>query len=380
MSAHTRRVLQSATQGNPAAARPSCCSPASWPTPTTRAPRRLQSQQFRSPVGALPSQYLQLAPSYTRASFSSLSPNQSSAAAAAQILTTTTPPVQDAPNNLPKAWFDGHIPSPSPSSSSLLAWSSSSKDMSWKPAGPPDKEPPDPNDRKVKLGKTLRILQERLPTLLQTPLPQEVLSPNITLHLFPSTHPHLPTVTGRVAYIAALWSSPIAWNRVPLVGNVKLEILSERMVDSENHTTVTRQRQPGAHGEQLIVRWRTIGKNSSKKATAAQDGREVKDDSGGTAITDAAENKRPVGTAQPVGSSKEFTGLFIFDFDKEGRILSHTIEHVQESGQWEKGVGAKVVHLTDWLLGGIKGDREGSDTPVPAFANTAASPVGQKDR
>ncbi len=74
-----------------------------------------------------------------------------------------------------------------------------------------------------------RILQERLPTLLQSPLPQEILSPNISLHLFPSTHPHLPTVSGRVAYIAALWTSPIAWNRVPIVGNVKLEILSERM-------------------------------------------------------------------------------------------------------------------------------------------------------
>lgn len=79
-----------------------------------------------------------------------------------------------------------------------------------------------------------------------------------------------------------------------------------------------------------------------------------------------AEVKAPVGMAEPVGSSKEFTGLFIFDFDEEGRILSHTIEHVQEGGQWEKGVGAKVVGLTDWLLGGMKGS-EGGDT-CPAFS------------
>ncbi|AEO71460.1 uncharacterized protein THITE_75460 [Thermothielavioides terrestris NRRL 8126] len=228
---------------------------------------------------------------------------------------------------LPAVWFTAHRP--------LLSHD-------------PTDKPPDP--RKVKLGKTLRILQERLPTLLQTPLPQEVLSPHITLHLFPSTHPHLPTVTGRVAYIAALWSSPIAWNRVPLVGNVRLEILSARMVDH-----------PGACGEQLVVRWRTVGGGGriGKKGLLGFGAGAGDGDSAETEV------KAPVGMAQPVGASdKEFTGLFIFDFDSEGRILSHTIENVQEGGQWEKGVGAKVVGLTDWLLGGIKG----GDAPCPAFA------------
>lgn len=179
----------------------------------------------------------------------------------------------------------------------------------------------------------MRILQERLPTLLQSPLPQEILSPYISLHLFPSTHPHLPTVSGRVAYIAALWTSPIAWNRVPIVGNLKLEILSERMVKQPLHFSPKRQ---GAIGEQLVVRWRTIGKTKGW------------------------------GLA-PKDESKEFTGLFIFEFDNEGRVLSHTIEHVQEGGDWENGVGAKVVGLTDWLLGGMKGGREGDNTPCPAF-------------
>ncbi|KAK4151034.1 hypothetical protein C8A00DRAFT_17514 [Chaetomidium leptoderma] len=260
-----------------------------------------------------------------------------------------------------------------------------------------------PDERKVKLGKTLRTLQPRLPTLLQSPLPQQILSPHITLHLFPSTHPHLPTVTGRVAYIAALWSSPIAWNRVPLVGNVRLEILSERGVDSpSSHSYYASclpggRRPEGACGEQLIVRWRTVGggggklrgwlnfggggeggggggggggyfwggggggkggvKGGGNGSEGIQEGKQQ--DAGG------GEVKAPVGMAQPVGSSnKEFTGLFIFDFDSEGRILSHTIEHVQEGGQWEKGMGAKVVGLTDWLLGGIKG----GDAPCPAFA------------
>ncbi|KAH8899642.1 hypothetical protein GQ53DRAFT_816755 [Thozetella sp. PMI_491] len=238
------------------------------------------------------------------------------------------PPLQKAAYpDLPDVWFSATFPPQNVPS-------------------PPDADPSKPRDseRKVKLGTTLRILQERLPTLLQTPLPQEVLSPNITLHLFPSTHPHLPTVSGRVAYVAALWTSPIAWNRVPIVGNVKLEILSERMVDLGSGVG---PRPLGAVGEQLVVRWRTIGKGKNWGLPFINGG----------------------GAPGPMlsGTAREFTGLFIFDFDKEGRILSHTIEHSQSSGQWEKGVGAKVVGLTDWLLGGFKGGREGSDGPCPAF-------------
>ncbi|KAI1826884.1 hypothetical protein F4861DRAFT_19451 [Xylaria intraflava] len=202
------------------------------------------------------------------------------------------------------------------------------------------------NDRKVKLGKTLRILQERLPTLLQSPLPQEILSPNISLHLFPSTHPYLPTVSGRVAYIAALWTSPIAWNRVPIVGNVRLEILSERMVSQPVHFS---PRRPGAYGEQLVVKWRTAssstnGQNGSAKLSLTEQGEQNLD--------------AHLRGSQTVSEKKAFTGLFVFEFDKDGRIISHTIEHVDEHGEWEKGVGARVVGLTDWLLGGIKGRSE----------------------
>lgn len=230
-----------------------------------------------------------------------------------------------------------------------------SKDVSSPLNNSPGHLPPD--DRKVKLGKTLRILQPRLPTLLHSPLPQEILSPNITLHLFPSTHPHLPTVSGRVAYIAALWSSPIAFNRLPLIGHIHLEILSERMIAQP-----LRKRPAGAVGEQLVVRWRTIGsKGKTRGLLAYLNGK-------GSAGQEAGEGegKAPVGDALPAGDErgKEFTGLFFFDFDEEGRILSHTIEHVDEGGQWEKGMGAKMVGLTDWLLGGMKGGEE----PCPAFS------------
>lgn len=65
-----------------------------------------------------------------------------------------------------------------------------------------------------------------------------------------------------------------------------------------------------------------------------------------------------------VDPNNAFTGLFIFDFDAQGRVLTHTIEQAQEGGDWEKGMGAKFVGLTDWLLGGMK---KGGETPLPVF-------------
>jgi len=156
--------------------------------------------------------------------------------------------------------------------------------------------------------------------------------------------------------MAALWSSPIAWNRVPIVGNVRLEILSERMVAQP-----VRKRPATAVGEQLLVRWQTVGSKGVKHWALPF----LNGGSGNGKGVNGGEYTGPAQNLQEVGDNgKEFTGLFIFDFDAEGRILSHTIEHVQEGGQWEKGVGAKVVGLTDWLLGGMKGSDE---NPCPAF-------------
>ncbi|KAH8678112.1 hypothetical protein BX600DRAFT_451482 [Xylariales sp. PMI_506] len=204
------------------------------------------------------------------------------------------------------------------------------------------------NERRIKLGKTLRILQKRLPTLLQSPLPQEILAPNISLHLFPSTHPYLPAVSGRVAYTAALWTSPIAWNRVPIIGNLKLEILSERMTTQPLQFSPQRA---GAYPEQLVVKWRTAGK--SKQGTTES-------------LTEQGEQNldSALRGTQTASSKKEFTGLFIFEFDKDGKVISHTIEHVDEGGAWENGVGAKVVHLTDWLLGELKGRQPQEACPM----------------
>lgn len=190
-----------------------------------------------------------------------------------------------------------------------------------------------------------------------------MLSPNISLHLFPSTHPYLPVVSGRIAYITALWTSPIAWNRVPIIGNVKLDILSERMTNQPLHFSPKRA---GAYDEQLIVKWRTASSNKSKnnKDSGNGNGRPV-------SLAEQGEHKLDENLRGTVaqGDKKPFTGLFIFEFDRDGKVISHTIEHVDEHGEWENGVGARVVGLTDWLLGGMKRGPAGG-TALPACEMT----------
>ncbi|RYN37796.1 hypothetical protein AA0113_g6478 [Alternaria arborescens] len=198
------------------------------------------------------------------------------------------------------------------------------------------------NERNLKLGNTIRVLHDRLPTLLISPLPQDILSPHISLHLFPSTHPHLPTVSGRFAYAAALWTAPVAWGQVPVLGNVKLEILSERMVKNGASSA------SNVRNEKLIVRWQTC---KSEKKDNGQ-------------VSDVVEKITSIvaGSKRP---HQEFTGLFKFEFDEEGRILNHIIEHTEEGQHWDRT--AKVISVTDWLLGRAWGRRE-EVSPSLAFA------------
>ncbi|KAI0472486.1 hypothetical protein F4859DRAFT_107192 [Xylaria cf. heliscus] len=267
------------------------------------------------------------------------------------------PPSSISPNSIPVA--------PQPAVTRI--WFNSTYPLFDLPTPDSPGSPGPEGERKVKLGKTLRILQERLPTLLQSPLPQEILSPNISLHLFPSTHPYLPTVSGRVAYIAALWTSPIAWNRVPIVGNVRLEILSERMVSQPLHFS---PRRPGAYGEQLVVKWRTATTSSpSEEDSLAARGEQNLDAH--------LRGSQAAGGGGGESKKRAFTGLFVFEFDKDGRVISHTIEHVDEHGEWEKGVGARVVGLTDWLLGGIKGRSDGGGG-LPALCEIGGDKKGGK--
>ncbi|KAK4580227.1 hypothetical protein LTR86_000430 [Recurvomyces mirabilis] len=238
-----------------------------------------------------------------------------------------------------------------------------------------DHRPPD--ERTLQLGKTVRALHERLPTLLQSPLPGDILSPQITLHLFPSTHPHLPTVSGRIAYNAALWTAPVAWGRVPLVGNVKLTILSERMVRNGGSSVPLASRD-----EKLVVKWKTCGKTRHRDPTGGvykDSSTHTKDPMDkirhfitGATSNSAAEHEGMARKAQ-AEEEQEFCGIFVFEFDEKGRIVKHTIEHTDEGGHWDHMT--RVVSVTDWLIGRING--RGKEQ-VPELAWCEERPTGAR--
>jgi hypothetical protein len=196
--------------------------------------------------------------------------------------------------------------------------------------------------------------------MLSAGIPQSILSPGVTLHLFPSTHPHLPIVKGKVAYRAALFSAPVAWGTVPFVGNVKLKIISERMARSGYSDAAHKASDDEAGEEKLVVRWITEAKGANgSNATAAA--------SSVSAENTNASLSTMLGGSQPLSTNndKQFSGLFIFTFDGNGRIASHTIEHADEDNGYDRT--SKVVTVADWLLGKARGRKEGEIGLVPGL-------------
>jgi len=91
--------------------------------------------------------------------------------------------------------------------------------------------------------------------------------------------------------------------------------------------------------ERLIVRWQTCGKTKGKGTGANYEG--IREGEQVDRITEWLGGDAP--------DDKEFCGLFLFEFDEQGRIASHTIEHAEEGGNWDQM--PKVISVTDWLLG-----------------------------
>ena len=128
-----------------------------------------------------------------------------------------------------------------------------------------------------------------------------------------------------------------------MIGNVKLKILSERMVKNGcGPSTPVHMR-----NEKLIVKWQTCGKSDKESSRHTSETFE--------SVRDIVKGSR--------SSAEEFTGLFVFEFDEEGRIVRHTIEHTEEGHNWEKT--NRFVSVTDWLLGRAWGRRE--ETPSLAY-------------
>lgn len=219
----------------------------------------------------------------------------------------------------------------------------------------------------------LRTLSAHLPSIFVHALPQEITSPDMTLHLFPSTHPRLPIMKGRVPCTAALWTAPVAWGSVPIVGNVRIMIISERMVRDSCSSDSTPANSTGH--DKLIVRWRTEGIHDVTTSSRSTGGSGFKDST--KSLGDSAISHSSAGTNRGLSAllggdapifqlrkEEQFTGLFIFSFDEEGRISNLMIEHAEDSNYREQPT--RMVSLTGWLLG--KTDMGVNNAPSPAMS------------
>lgn len=137
-----------------------------------------------------------------------------------------------------------------------------------------------------------------------------------------------------------------------MLGNVKLKILSERMVKNGGASTPAHMRH-----EKLIVRWQTEKKEHGQ-------------------VSDVVEKITSIvaGSRRP---NEEFSGLFVFEFDEEGRIINHVIEHTDEGEHWDKTT--KFISVTDWLLGRAWGRRE-EGSPSLAFVKCGRGKNHNKGR
>lgn len=170
----------------------------------------------------------------------------------------------------------------------------------------------------------------------------------------------------------------MAWSSLPLLGNVKLHILSERMVRADSvlgYSDCRRYEDDASDGcgeERLVVRWKT-SHNTPPTESASTSGSLQNGLSG----SEAGKNKSLstlLGGDAPIflpGKEGRFEGLFIFSFDEKGRIAAHTIEHADQADGWDRT--AKFVTLTDWLLGKARGSL-GEASAAPALAH-ARHPV-----
>ena len=138
---------------------------------------------------------------------------------------------------------------------------------------------------------------------------------------------------------------------MPLVGNTKLDILSEKIVRTGFGAELQAESTEILGEEKLVVRWQTKRNGTTPTAEASTAASSSNPDaSNGRGINRGL--SALLGGDKPIfniNGSDSFSGLFIFSFDHEGRIAQHTIEHADENNGFDKT--SRVVTLADWLPG-----------------------------
>lgn len=181
---------------------------------------------------------------------------------------------------------------------------------------------------------------------------------------------------------------------MPLVGNVKLQILSERIIRAGTLMDPEHGEHHDCGDERLVVRWKTEPRTESRPfheraTTTPRTSADALDPASPGNNTNAPAHREQshlsqssskegtnrglsvlLGGDEPIfklSKEEQFTGLFMFSFDEEGRILSHTIEHADEAHGWDRT--AKFVTLTDWLIGKARGSLDPALEPELAMGS-----------
>jgi hypothetical protein len=162
---------------------------------------------------------------------------------------------------------------------------------------------------KPKLTPAIDIVSNHLPFLLIQPLPKSVLSSKIELRLLPTTYPSLPPIRlgkflYRTLFRAVRWFAPVilhrslrAFGKPTGIKGIGLEITCLRVTQIEN-------------GRRIEARWRTISSPWSKPVTSA-----------------------PTNTAETI--PRQWSGWFYFDVNRQGLIVRHVVENVNNQRKME---------------------------------------------
>jgi hypothetical protein len=146
------------------------------------------------------------------------------------------------------------------------------------------------------------------------------------------------------------------------MGNVKLAIVSERIVRTGFINSNQSDDNHDLGEEKLVVRFKTEKKSNGNGQSTNAAARSSAGASINRGLSTLLGGDKPIFS---LNQDDEFTGIFIFSFDSKGRIATHTIEHSDENNGYDKT--SKVVTLTDWLLGKARWSRK-EDELVPGLA------------
>ena len=161
------------------------------------------------------------------------------------------------------------------------------------------------------------------------------------------------------------------------MGNVKLQIVSEKIVRTGFVSIPLEDDKPDLGEEKLVVRFKTEKKNSNGAGSNAAARSTSVEGNGGInrGLSALLGGDKPIFN---LNKGDDFTGIFVFSFDSKGRIATHTIEHADESTGFDKT--SKVVTLTDWLLGKARWGSRREEEMIPGLAMRVCRDEWARDR